>query len=152
MTRVMLRDDYGRAGSSGSGIRLDDDGRSSVQSGIGNTPDVGYPSDPGPHSSVGPLVTVRERVTDGFDEDGNPRWAWTDVVTDIEAIAVGDRTEVSDAAGTSTVSGSFTLLYPAEYRDVKESAQVLSGGKLWDVTKVERFPDRITLHVERTDA
>jgi hypothetical protein len=152
MTRAMLRDDYASYRAGGTGVLLDDDGRSSVQTGIGDTQGPIVPGDPNPGAKVGPLVTVRERVSQGFDEDGNPMWGWTDVVADIESIATGDRTEVSDAAGTSTVRGSYTVLYPAEYRDVKESAQVRAEGFLWNVTKVTRFPDRITLDVERTDA
>lgn len=156
MVRAMLRDDYASYQTgSGTGTLLDDDGRSSVPAGIDDTPGPGIPGIPGEHvpgGTVGPLVSVRERVSHGFDEDGNPMWGWTDVVTDVEAIAKGDRTEVSDIAGTSTVRGSYTLLYPAEYRDVKESAEVRAEGFLWRVFKVTRFPDRIMLDVERTDA
>jgi hypothetical protein len=150
MARAMLHDDYARSyPSGGSGILLDDDGRSSVPAGVSDTPGPGVPGAGVPASRVNPLVTVRARVSGGYDDDGNPIWAWTSVVTDVEAILWEDRTEISDKAGTVVTVGTFTVLYPEEFPDIAETAQVLSDGKLWRIRKVDRATDRITLTVER---
>lgn len=155
MARAMLRDDYNRGPASslnGGGVRLDDDGRSSVPTGIRDTPGPGVPGEtPPPAHSVGPVVTVRERISQGFDDDGNPKWGWQDVVSNVETIAVEDRQEISDNAGSVLVSATVTFLYPDDYAPIRETAQVRLEGKLWRVVKVIPAPGRTTLKLERNE-
>lgn len=150
MARAMLRDDYRNFWpDAGKGLRLDDDTRTAVPTRLGYSPVVpGVPEDNG---SVNPTVTIRERYSDGYDEEGNALWGWTPVVAEVHAVQWESRTETSDRTGDAVVVARFTLLYPADYPDVRETAVVESGGHLWRVTAVERFPDRIGLVAERID-
>ena len=150
MPRAMLRDDYGRGPVSCLGVSLDDDSQSSVPISLdpsdGHTPGV-------PAGSLYPTVTVRERVTTGLDDDGNPKWSWIDTVKDVEAIYWVDRTESSDRGEIAVEKADITFLYPKDFPPVRESASVLtSDGKRWSIEKVDRFPDRIQLTVQRIDS
>lgn len=152
MARAMLRDDYsGAYPEGGRGMRLDDDSLTSVKAGLGYDPVVPGVPVPSPGGSVNPTVTVRERISEGYDDDGNALWSWVAVVADAEAISWEQREEKSDTAAMAVVVGKFTILYPADYPDVRETAVVESGGHSWSVTGVERLPDRILLSVRRID-
>lgn len=154
MARAMLHDDYKFYRASGTGIALDDDSRSSVPAGING---IGYgdhvPGSPVTNPTVvNPLVTVRQRYLKGTDEDGNPEYGWHTLFEDREAIRFESRSEVSDSTGLALVKSSVTVLYPADQPLVRETATVLTNdGNRWQVTKVERFPDRLQLDMERID-
>ncbi|QOP66159.1 hypothetical protein SEA_DANIELLEIGNACE_18 [Arthrobacter phage DanielleIgnace] len=150
MARAMLRDDYG-AYLNRPGIGLDDDSRTSVPAGLRPFPDDTVPNDPEvPSTTVNPLVTVRQRYQTGYDFDGNPEYGWHPLVTDAEAIQFVSRTESSDTSGLTVVKSTVTLLYTRDLPDVHETATVTtSDGFLWQVTNVERFPDRLQLALER---
>ena len=150
MPRAKLRDDYGPSPVNRWGISLDDDSESSVPIELdpagGHEPQL-------PPGSMYPTVTVRERVTTGLDDDGNPMWAWTDSVKDVEAIYWVDRTESSDRGEIAVEKATITVLYPRDFAPIRESASVLtSDGKRWSIEKIDRFPDRCQLSVTRVDS
>lgn len=153
MARAGLRDDWNAPPTNYKDrVRLDGEDPDVVTGALGDWPvppvDGGTG---GPGGSVNPTVTVRERVHAGYDDDGNSLWDWVPVVEDVEAVTWFQRTETSDRANTAKVVGDFTVLYPKQFADVRESAVVESAGKIWRVTSVERFPDRIRLLTERID-
>jgi hypothetical protein len=149
----MLRDDYNSYYAPGSsGSLLDDDGRSSVPTGISDTPGPGVPGEDTGGGTVNPLVTVRQRLQAGYDDDGNANWVWADVVRDQEAIMFTARDEVSNAAGIVTVKATVQFLYGGHMPTIRETASVkTSDGLVWSVAGSERFPDRYQLDLERID-
>jgi hypothetical protein len=149
----MLRDDYSSYRAPGSsGALLDDDGRSSVQAGLAPANDTTVPGEVGTVNVVNPLVTVRQRFQTGYDVDGNPEYGWHDLVVDREAITFESRTENSDSAGLTVVKSTVVFLYPADQPPVRETATVLtSNGYRWQITGLERFPDRLQLELERIE-
>jgi hypothetical protein len=147
----MLRDDYAGYYAPGTGgVRLDDDAQGRAYSGLSPTVDESVPGSVEPGPTINPMVTVRDRVHDGYDDDGNPKWSWTDLISGRSAVYWKDRTEVSDAAGSAVVTAQLQILYPDDRPDIAETAQVLADGVLWRVTKVTRLPGRVLLDVERT--
>jgi hypothetical protein len=153
MARAGLRDDWNAPPTNYKDrVRLDSEDPDVVTAAYGDWPVPPLSGGTeGPGGSVNPTVTVRERVHAGYDDDGNSMWDWVPVVTDAEAIVWEQRTETSERANTAKVVGDFTILYPAAYASVRESAVVEALGKQWRVTSVERFPDRIQLVTERID-
>lgn len=150
MPRSMLRDDYAGWYAPGTGgVRLDDDSQGRAQAVLSPVVDESVPGAVVPGPTINPMVVVRERVHDGYDDDGNPKWSWTDLVSDRAASFVEDRTEVSDAAGSATVTATLLILYPDSKPEIRETAQVLINGVRWHVTKVARPPGRVILTVER---
>lgn len=152
MARAMLRDDYG-ARLNRPGIALDDDSRTSVPAGLRPFPDTTGPNDPVESPNrVNPLVTVRQRYQTGYDFDGNPEFGWNPLVTGVEAIQFDSRHESSDSTGLTVVKSTVTLLYSRDLPNVHETATVTTDdGLLWQVTAVERFPDRLQLEIERLE-
>lgn len=150
MPRVRLRDDFDRR--RGAGVRLDDDtlGRMSVPAGLDD--DCADCGDGGAPVSLYPLLTIRERFAAGFDEAGNPKWNWADVVKDQGMIAYEERNEVDDRAGLTVVVATMVFLYPFSSPAIRESATVrTSDGYRWRITGLKRFPDRLQLETERID-
>ena len=158
MVRAMLRDDYAAPGGYpdvSRRVRLYDDSRSAVPTVIGGladaTPGDGSTITP-THPEVFPTITVRGRFSTGYDDDGNPMWSWADVVKDQPALVWEERQEGDERANTSTVTATFTFLYPYSAPEIRESATVLtSDGRRWSVDKLVRAPDRYTATVTRID-
>lgn len=158
MVRAMLRDDYASPGGYpdvSRRVRLSDDSHSAVPAVLGGYEDA-IPGDGstithGP-DVVFPKITVRGRFSTGYDDDGNPVFAWADVVRDQPALMWEERQEGDERANTSTVTATFTFLYPYSEPEIRESATVLTDdGRRWDVTKLVRAPDRYTATVTRID-
>lgn len=150
MTRVRLRDDF--RGYPRVRVRLDDD---SYPSAVPTRLDDDCADCGGgelPADSIYPLLTIRERFSSGFDEDGNPMWMWADVVKDKSMISFETRTEKDDRAGITEVVADMVFLYPFSEPLIRESATVrTSDGYGWRITKIVRFPDRLQVTGNRID-
>lgn len=163
MTRARLRDDYSYLNPGRYGVSLSDTSGSSVPATLdnwcsggtaenGNGIGPGGPTDPGGPGKVLPTVTIRERFNTGYDPDGNPMWAWANVVENAAAIYWVERTEVDDRAGLATEKADVTLLYPISRPQIRETATVLTDdGRRWGISKIDRFPDRIVVSISRVD-
>lgn len=165
MTRARLRDDYSYLNPGRYGASLSDTSASSVPAVLddlctggtaGNPNGIGPGSggglEPGGPGSVLPTVTIRERFNTGYDPDGNPMWAWANVVEDAAAIYWVERTEADDRAGLATEKAEVTLLYSISRPQIRETATVLTGdGRRWGISKIDRFPDRIVVSISRVD-
>lgn len=142
MVRVSLRDDPLCCGAT---VGLDDDLRP-VNAGLSDDPNQPPPVD------VLPRVSIRDREGNGYDDLGNPRWVWVDRVTDASAVMWEQREEVDDRAGTTLIKARTTVLYPPALPPLRETASVrTSDGNVWSVTALDRFPDRVTVQMERVD-
>lgn len=144
--RAILRDDgcgYPRV-RSGLTVGLDDDSVPTVLDG-----DIPGPT-PLPGSTL-PLVSVRDRQANGYDDEGNPQWTWRTLVDGARAVTYTEREERDDRAGTTTVVASVRFLYDWAV-DIRETAIARTeDGHTWRVTAVEHFPGQALLTLERTD-
>lgn len=152
MARAILRDDHrpgstGLLGTGGVVLGLDDDQ-------VPFWTPTALMDDPNPKPGVDvlPRLSVRDRETLGYDEGGNPTWTWVDRVTDVPAVKWTQRTEVDERAGMTLLRARVTLAYPSTLPPVRETASVrTSDGEVWSVTNIERYPDRLTMLMERID-
>lgn len=98
-------------------------------------------------SSVFPTLTVKVREHNGFTEDGDKRYVWSDVVTD-RAVAWATRTEVDGSSGVTVEHATATVLYSGT-TVVTETAVVYVSGQQYRVTSASTFPDRIEFGLVR---
>lgn len=99
---------------------------------------------------AGQSVTVRRRLRTGYDEDGNPEFSWTDVVSGA-VLGSESRRETDPVAGTSRWTATVTVLYDGpDWQDA--TAEVIDGrGLHWAVTAVLQLPGRLQLALARTE-
>ena len=93
--------------------------------------------------------TVRARDRDGYDDDGNPRYVWVDVLTG-PALEWSTRTEIDQTAGITRVTGVLVMANPAGVT-IHETGIAVSGGMVWSITKTVPGPAGIKLHLLRLD-
>ena len=142
MARVVLRDDPGGQYDHVK-IRIDD-----------SLVDAELAEDPIPSIShtVNPLISVKDRVADGFDVDGNPTWTWVDRITNAFAVTWMVRTEVEPRGGMSLLKATVTFLYPMSEPDITPAAMAkTSDGHVWSVRSVERYTTQVVMAIERVD-
>lgn len=97
-----------------------------------------------------PTVTVRQRVPQGYDADGDPLFSWTTVVSDV-AVLWEQRREMDDVAGVVDHLAVCQVLYDGNAA-VSESAVVeTSFENVWRVVSVRQLPDRLEFDLHRVD-
>lgn len=158
--------------------RLHDDGDSiptaslSVRQAIeGDRCDIPVQPYPDMDSNL-PVLTVRQPTRNGFDDDGNPKWTWTTVLSGPAAYfeeltllgasgaATGParrlgrlgRFPVDPEAGKSVIYAQATMHFPGDYEgdEITESAKVYhENGRRYSVTRVITHPDAIDLVLTR---
>lgn len=117
------------------------------------TPPVAVPvigSAPVTDVLAGAVVTVRRRLRTGFDDDGNPEFAWSTAVRG-EVLGAETKRELDPVAGTAVWSAKVTVLYSGpDFQDA--TAEVVDAtGLHWAVTRVQQLPDRLVLWLTRLD-
>lgn len=124
-------------------------GRYSV--GVGLSDDC-VPCTPTPEVPVPvlPVFELRERIRQGWDEDGNAVMMWRTLLEG-GAIITQTRKEFDAEAGMTRITGTVTLANSAGLTMVRETAVLFEGDLLWRITKSEVFPDRMVLGIERTE-
>lgn len=115
------------------------------------------PADPGPvqldgASDVlaGATVTVRRRLRTGWDDDGNPTFAWGDLVSG-QVLGAETRRELDPVSGQARWSARVTVLYSGPALEDPTVEVVDDAGQHWQVTAVAQLPDRIALTMTRLD-
>lgn len=131
-------------------VALDDDGcQPCLDRSTGNPPPVpGDGSDGQP--TINPVLTLRIRIKQGYEDDGTPRLAWVDLVRG-QAITFTQRTEWNQEAGTTKVVARATMLYEGERKVTETASATDDAGQMWRVTAVSQIPGSLTLALERID-
>ena len=101
-------------------------------------------------TTVNPILAVRSRIKQGFDDDGSPELIWVDVVKG-QAITYTQRSEYDEQAGGTLVKATATMRYEGDVR-VTETASVLDdSGNRWRVLAVGQIPGMLSLTLQRLD-
>jgi hypothetical protein len=116
---------------------------------VGGVPCVAPPEhdDPG-YVNITPVLTVMTRLPDGFNDDGDPEYAWFDVVTG-EATVWEERTEREDEAAITRIVARVVILYFGP--PVGEEVSVIAEWGRYRARKVDQFPDRLEMTVVRLE-
>lgn len=95
-------------------------------------------------------LTVHERHSTGYDEDGNQEFAWTTVLSGVACLRV-TRAETNDVTGLSKVTATATMLNPADVLIAESAAVIDADGTTWNVTSVNREPGWVGFVMWRND-
>lgn len=106
--------------------------------------------EPAPDPDYVPVVTVRRRLSTGYDADGSPIFEWQTVVT-APSIQFTTRREVSDATGATLEVGTLEVPCEPEVETPTETCTAWVDGHRWEVTSVQRRSWGLRLQVERLD-
>ena len=94
---------------------------------------------------------LRVRGRRYLDADGDPRFEWHTLGSGA-GILRETRREVDDTSGTTAITGTLTISWPATLPAPTETATVLAGdGVAWNITAVTPQPGALVLAVERTE-
>ena len=108
------------------------------------------PPEPDLDPDYDPVVTVRRRVSGGYDLDGSPMFTW-DTLVAATAIKATTRKEVSDATGATLEVGTLEVPCDPEVPTPTETCTAWVDGRRWEVTSVQRRSWGLRLQVERLD-
>jgi hypothetical protein len=138
MTRARLRDDPTRPLEQGRvRLRLGDEPPTCTDDRV----------DQSIEATVNPTITVKMRYHDGFTDDGDKRYVWSDVITD-RAVVWATRTEVDGSSGVTVEYATATVLYSGTVA-VNETATVYVEDDQYRVVSASPFPDRIEFALMR---
>jgi len=96
--------------------------------------------------------TIRNRVPNGTDDDGNPKYSWVDSFSGL-ALEYEMRTEVNDRTGTSVVR-CWVVMNNVGNVPIEEKAVAVdtTNGVVWRILWNSDLPGQSRLHLERLDA
>jgi hypothetical protein len=94
------------------------------------------------------MMEVRVRTRTGYDDDGNPMWDWTTLVTG-STILHEERTEFDDDAGFTVVKAVATILYGGQTVVPETAVVVREDGVRYAVDSVSQVGTNLTLDMHR---
>lgn len=127
---------------------LDDDGCVPCTDRTSGTPPV-VPGDDG-DTVVNPVLTVRIRTKQGYDDDGSPRLEWVDLMSG-QAISYTQRQEFDQAAGRTVVDARATMLYEGDVRVTETASVTDDSGYTWRLLSVAQLPGMLSLVMQRIE-
>lgn len=99
---------------------------------------------------VNPVLKVRIRTKQGYEDDGSPRLEWVDLVEG-QAISYTQRQEFDQAAGRTVVDARATMLYEGDVRVTETASVTDDSGYTWRVLSVAQLPGMLSLVLQRIE-
>jgi hypothetical protein len=96
------------------------------------------------------LVTIKERTSTGWDDDGNQTFEWFARCSDVPAVFWTQREEVSRDGGQTIIKAKTTVVYDGSEGEITERGVLITDDDVrWQLETVKAFSDRVDLTLMR---